>query len=303
MMNENDFEVEGHSERLFTESRNYWYNEDFLALMAKRWGLGQYKTLLDVGAGLCHWNKLLLPFLQDDAVLTAVDNDPKWSAGSDDLKAYYADKGVDFSYQSADAQALPFPDSSFDVVTCQTVLIHLPDPVKALSEMKRVVHPAGIVICAEPSNRAQLSLQDSVTRNDDIPTTLERVKMGLAQETIKKMDGNGDNSFGDLLTGTMNRIGFREIQSYLNDKSVAIYPPYTLPEQRAAINQYLGWEDDERLYEQEKAHLSHLNKTDFPAFIQAYESRFKNDRMLQALKSKTYHNGGASVMYLVSGKK
>jgi ubiquinone/menaquinone biosynthesis C-methylase UbiE len=303
MMNENEFEVEGHSEKLFTESRNHWYNDDFLDLMAKRWGLSQYRSLLDVGAGLCHWNKLLLPYLKEKKSVTAVDADSKWAQGSEQLDAYFAEREVEFEYLRADAHSLPFPNDSFDVVTCQTVLIHLPEPIKALSEMKRVVKPDGIVICAEPSNRAQLLLQDSVTRTDDIPTTMERVKMGLAQEEMKKTHGNGDNSLGDLLTGIMSRIGFRHIQSYLNDKVVPIFPPYTRPEQQAAINNYLGWKNDERLYEKEKEHLAELNEQDFNAFLQAYDSRLKNDRMLAALKTRTYHNGGASIMYLVSGKK
>ena len=295
--------TEGHSEKDFTESRNHWYNPDFLELMAKRWGLSRCQSLLDVGAGLCHWNKLLLPFLQKNATITAIDSDPKWAEGSEGLTAYFAERKTPFEYHRADAQKLPFPDASFDVVTCQTVLIHLPDPERALGEMMRVVKPGGIVICAEPSNRAQFILQDSVNRNEDIETTLERVKMGLAMEKIKLMDGEGDQSFGDLLAGTMGRLGFRQIQSFLNDKTVAIFPPYATIEQQAAINNYLGWEDDDRLFDQEKAHLLELNKNDFPAFLDRYDGRFGSDRMLESLKNKTYHNGGASLMYLVSGKK
>ena len=294
---------EGHSEKDFTESRNHWYNPDFLELMAKRWGLSGYHSLLDVGAGQCHWNKLLLPFLQKNATVTAIDSDPKWAAGSEALSAYFAERGTPFEYLRADAHELPFPDASFDVVTCQTVLIHLPGPERALGEMMRVVKPGGIVICAEPSNRAQFVLQDSVNRGEDIEATLERVRMGLAMEKIKLMDGEGDQSFGDLLAGTMNRLGFRHIQSFLNDKTVAVYPPYAAAEQQAAINNYLGWEEDGRLFDREKAHLLELNKSDFSAFLDSYDGRFGNDQRLESLKNKNYHNGGASLLYLVSGKK
>lgn len=45
----------------------------------------------------------------------------------------------------ADALALPFADASFDVVHAHQVLQHLPDPVGALREMRRVVRPDGVV--------------------------------------------------------------------------------------------------------------------------------------------------------------
>jgi ubiquinone/menaquinone biosynthesis C-methylase UbiE len=34
------------------------------------------------------------------------------------------------------------------------VLIHCADPIAVLGEMRRVVKPGGIVICAEPNNLA-----------------------------------------------------------------------------------------------------------------------------------------------------
>ncbi|PWN49472.1 UbiE/COQ5 family methyltransferase [Violaceomyces palustris] len=48
-------------------------------------------------------------------------------------------------FQVGDAYSIPFPDSSFDVVHAHQVLIHLPDPVRALKEMKRVCRPGGLV--------------------------------------------------------------------------------------------------------------------------------------------------------------
>lgn len=49
----------------------------------------------------------------------------------------------------ADAQALPFPDSSFDAVICESVLAFVPDPARALAEYARVVRPGGCVGVAE----------------------------------------------------------------------------------------------------------------------------------------------------------
>ncbi|MEO8815548.1 MAG: methyltransferase domain-containing protein [Mycobacterium sp.] len=45
----------------------------------------------------------------------------------------------------ADAHALGFPDNSFDVVHAHQVLQHVADPVTALTEMRRVCKPGGVV--------------------------------------------------------------------------------------------------------------------------------------------------------------
>jgi len=46
-------------------------------------------------------------------------------------------------WQPADAQALPFPESSFNVVVCQFGAMFFPDRVKAYREARRVLKPGG----------------------------------------------------------------------------------------------------------------------------------------------------------------
>jgi len=45
-------------------------------------------------------------------------------------------------------EALPLPDSSFDVVLCTQVLEHVPDPARAVSELYRVTAPGGRVLAS-----------------------------------------------------------------------------------------------------------------------------------------------------------
>lgn len=53
------------------------------------------------------------------------------------------------SFQVASVFELPFADDSFDVVYCHQVLMHLPRPVHALKEMRRVCKPGGLVAARE----------------------------------------------------------------------------------------------------------------------------------------------------------
>jgi ubiquinone/menaquinone biosynthesis C-methylase UbiE len=47
------------------------------------------------------------------------------------------------SWQKADAQALPFPDATFDAVACQFGAMFFPDKQKAYREARRVLKPGG----------------------------------------------------------------------------------------------------------------------------------------------------------------
>jgi SAM-dependent methyltransferase len=48
------------------------------------------------------------------------------------------------------ATDIPLPDASFDTVVCTEVLEHVPDPLKALKEMYRVLKPGGRLILSTP---------------------------------------------------------------------------------------------------------------------------------------------------------
>lgn len=56
---------------------------------------------------------------------------------------------VNVTFEEADVNALKYPDATFDLVFAHQVLQHLPEPVKALREMRRVTKPGGIVAVRE----------------------------------------------------------------------------------------------------------------------------------------------------------
>jgi ubiquinone/menaquinone biosynthesis C-methylase UbiE len=68
--------------------------------------------------------------------------------------------GLPVSFQTASAQGLPFPEATFDAVTCTLAIHHLADPAHAVEEMLRVLRPGGRLLIADvqapPSGRGFL---------------------------------------------------------------------------------------------------------------------------------------------------
>lgn len=59
------------------------------------------------------------------------------------------------TWRQGDAADLPFPDASFDVVTCQMALMFFPDPERAVAEMARVAAPGGVVAVDVPAGLSE----------------------------------------------------------------------------------------------------------------------------------------------------
>lgn len=49
-----------------------------------------------------------------------------------------------------DSEDLPWEENTFDIVVCNSSFHHYPEPVKVLSEMRRVLKPKGGLIMADP---------------------------------------------------------------------------------------------------------------------------------------------------------
>ena len=58
-------------------------------------------------------------------------------------------EGLAIDLAVARLQALPFPDDTFDVVTCITVLAFIPDARQAVREMARVLRPGGCLVIGD----------------------------------------------------------------------------------------------------------------------------------------------------------
>jgi ubiquinone/menaquinone biosynthesis C-methylase UbiE len=294
----------GHSENFFGDYRDFWWNQAFLDLTAQRLELRNHKTMLDIGCGNGHWTRIMASFIDKNAEITAVDSDAKWFTENKELKEHFSRTGMSFNLREGNAQNLPFPDNSFDFVTCQTLLIHVPDPQKAINEMRRVLKPGGTLLCVEPNNIVQSLTKTSLTKNDSIEETLDHIKYRLIIEKGKKNMGRGDNSLGDLLPGMFAMEDLRNIEVRLSDKAIAMYPPYDNEEQLATLKQWMNGSSWKSNTQKDIDFFSAAGE-EFMQFYFEYQEKYGNqaDHVMGALQREQYHAAGGSLMYLVSGTK
>jgi ubiquinone/menaquinone biosynthesis C-methylase UbiE len=107
-----------------------------------------FERSLEIGSGTGYFT---LNMLQDGVVraATATDISPGML---DALQANAARIGVEVETVACDAESLPFPDASFDLVLGHAVLHHIPHLDRAFAEFKRVLRPGGrVVFAGEPS--------------------------------------------------------------------------------------------------------------------------------------------------------
>lgn len=121
-------------------------------------------------------------------------------------------------FREADAQDLPFDDSSFDLLVCQFGIMFYPDKVKGNSEARRVLKDGGtyLAVIWDRLERNPVSnvLADAVAAAfpDDPPRFLERAPFGYADPVQIERDMRGAG-FTDVRLETVelsSRVDARE---------------------------------------------------------------------------------------------
>lgn len=98
------------------------------------------------------------------------------------------------AFQRADAQALPFPDGSFDLVVCQFGVMFFPDKVRANREALRVLVPGGRYLLVSfdrlELNPVPRAAEDAVVAlfPDDPPEYMERGPFSYADPVLIQHD-------------------------------------------------------------------------------------------------------------------
>ena len=197
-------------------------------------------------------------------------------------------------------------------MTCQTVLIYVQEPKAVVAEMLRVTRPGGLLLVVEPNNLSQnLVFSDKdfakfVATTESIDEVLQSIRFELIIERGRHAQGHGFNSVGDMVPGYFSELGLDNIQTYLSDKSFALYPPNSTPLQRAMVKHYVDRVD--------RQHLLCDKETTLICFLAGGGKAEEFDRLWDQslrrlvefaddLKHNAIHYGAGTILYLVSARK
>jgi ubiquinone/menaquinone biosynthesis C-methylase UbiE len=117
-----------------------------------------------------------LPFYPDGTRLTGVDWSPAMLAIA---RRRAADLGLEVDLRQGDAQALDFPDASFDTVLCALGLCAIPDDRRAVTEMARVLRPGGRLLLVDHVAASASALRA-------VQWLYERITIPLAGEHFRR---------------------------------------------------------------------------------------------------------------------
>jgi ubiquinone/menaquinone biosynthesis C-methylase UbiE len=134
-------DAQAHTVDWFVEAERYRYDH-YAPWMRETMEFGGHagETVLEIGGGM---GTDLAQFARNGATVTDLD----LSAGHLSLaKENFTLRGLNGSFVLHDAETLPFPDSSFDLVYSNGVLHHTPNTRDVVREIYRVLKPGGRAI-------------------------------------------------------------------------------------------------------------------------------------------------------------
>jgi SAM-dependent methyltransferase len=163
---------------------------DFGPLLVEACGISRGQRVLDVAAGT---GNVAIRAAETGAEVVASDLTPEnFDAGRREAGAH----GVQLEWVEADAEALPFGDGEFDVVTSAVGAIFAPHHQTVADELLRVCRPGGKVglIALVPAG-AVLDLFDLVTRYEQNPMIAAESPLRWGSERhVRELFGDGVES-------------------------------------------------------------------------------------------------------------
>jgi len=137
-------------------------------------------------------------------------------------------KNIDKQIKTEDATAFSFADQSFDVVIANHVLEHIPDDLKAMSEIFRVLKKGGVAILQVPySETISESIEESLIENPERQSALfgqkDHVRIYQLNDYISRLEQSGF---------IVSKISYKELSAFhrhaiqLDETFLDIKKPY-----------------------------------------------------------------------------
>ncbi|GAB3799198.1 class I SAM-dependent methyltransferase [Micromonospora zhanjiangensis] len=189
---------EGELNRLRLQATASWPKE---ARVLREFGIRPDADLLEVGSGPGFTTELLLQEVPQGSV-TCLELEPHQIAeatGYLQRRAASPPRIIEGSILDA-----PLPDASFDLVHARFVLQHVPDPVQALTEMRRLLRPGGRTVIVDIDDR----LWGSVHPSADLPVIEKIIEGRVAMQAAR----GGDRLIGRRVPALLREAGYTDIR-------------------------------------------------------------------------------------------
>jgi ubiquinone/menaquinone biosynthesis C-methylase UbiE len=113
--------------------------------------------------------------------------------------------GAKIEWKMADAQALPFPDASFDMLVSQFGVMFFPDKAKAYAEARRVLKPGGQFL---------FTVWDTLEHNE-LPRVSSEAIGGLFQNDRPTFMARGPYGYNDIaaIERALSAAGFARVEA------------------------------------------------------------------------------------------
>ncbi len=237
------------------DQRKFLWRRDTLDRIAAELGLSKGMSVADVGCGLGYLGWSMQPYYGHSGTYTGIDCSIRLLAEAVELSEDWA--AVDQAgFVKSTAYSLPFPDGTFHLTMCQTLLMHLEFPEEALKEMVRITVPGGHVMCMEPDNVSTFTIPSGSSPGMSDSELLWILKNTMIWARGRKRLGRGDWGIGRVVPKMMSDAGLVGIDARHNDHASFLQPPYETESQRFALENLKDYLDKDEAEQEEEGRKS-----------------------------------------------
>lgn len=218
-----------------------WNRDYFEGVVVPLFDVPPNGNVLDVGTGLGSL-VFLLSSVRADLCLTGVDSEVGLI---DEANAAAQALGLDrIRFEVGDAASLPYEDEQFDLVMCQTLLTHVPDPIAVVEEMARVVKPGGAFFAAEWTDRALSAIPVDNVLTWTVAQAAETYRLTKTYSEGRRILGRGDDEAGLRAPLYARNAGLEVIDVRYSDRLWYAIPPYLKPSEQDWAESARSWSSD-----------------------------------------------------------